>query len=280
MNLQIYRAFWGADTSLMEAASTARDAGFEGLESPAPRCEAEYRLLAEVLQATGLLWNAEICTGGDYVPARHLSVRDHLQDLRAALTYLPALNPQRVNCIAGVDAWPIETSIEFFRAAIEMAGERDQLPCFETHRSRPMFNPWVTATLVESIDDLRLTADISHWCVVAERLMDTEMDTIRHIAPRVDHIHARVGYDQGPQVPHPAAPEYRVALQSHLSCWETFWNIRAAAGDQTVTMTPEFGVDGYLQHLPFTNVPVADLWQVNCWMADTLRQHFHCWQNA
>jgi hypothetical protein len=40
-------------------------------------------------------------------------------------------------------------------------------------------------------------------------------------------------------------------------------------------MTPEFGPDGYLHHLPFTDVPVADLWGLNQWMGDCERQHFH-----
>ncbi|RAN84018.1 xylose isomerase, partial [Bacillus sp. SRB_28] len=43
---------------------------------------------------------------------------------------------------------------------------------------------------------------------------------------------------------------------------------------QQTTLTPEFGPDGYLHHLPFTNVPVADLWSLNAWMAEHEQQHF------
>ena len=35
-----------------------------------------------------------------------------------------------------------------------------------------------------------------------------------------------------------------------------------------------FGADGYLHHLPFTNVPVADLWSLNAWMATRQQAHF------
>jgi hypothetical protein len=42
-------------------------------------------------------------------------------------------------------------------------------------------------------------------------------------------------------------------------------------------MTLEFGPDGYLQKQPFTGAPAADLWQVNCWMAETERRHFRAW---
>jgi hypothetical protein len=47
-----------------------------------------------------------------------------------------------------------------------------------------------------------------------------------------------------------------------------------ARGYRTTTLTPEFGRDGYLHHLPFTDVPVADLSQLNEWMVHAERQHF------
>jgi hypothetical protein len=40
----------------------------------------------------------------------------------------------------------------------------------------------------------------------------------------------------------------------------------------TVTMTPEFGPDGYLHLLPFTRQPVAGLWELNVWMGGELRR--------
>jgi hypothetical protein len=35
------------------------------------------------------------------------------------------------------------------------------------------------------------------------------------------------------------------------------WHSQRRRGYQQTTLTPEFGADGYLHHLPFTNVPVA-----------------------
>ena len=162
----------------------------------------------------------------------------------------------------------------FFQGAMQIAETYKITLSFETHRSRSLFTPWVTRRMVESLPKIKLTMDISHWCVVCERLMDTEIDTIKAIAPNVHHIHARVGYDQGAQVSHPAAPEYKDALESHQKCWEIVWDAQNIHGMQITTMTPEFGPDGYLHTLPFTNVPVADLWEINCWMAETERVHY------
>jgi hypothetical protein len=87
-------------------------------------------------------------------------------------------------------------------------------------------------------------------------------------------VHGRVGYDQGPQVPHPAAPEYAAALASHRRCWEAIWLAQIERGYAITTLTPEFGPDGYLHCLPFTGAPVADLWEINRWMGQAELEHF------
>ena len=37
---------------------------------------------------------------------------------------------------------------------------------------------------------------------------------------RTDHIHARVGYTEGPQITDPRVPEWKRALDFHLQCWD------------------------------------------------------------
>ena len=39
-------------------------------------------------------------------------------------------------------------------------------------------------------------------------------------------------------------------------------------------MTPEFGPDGYLHCEPFTQRPVANLVEINAWMAERERERF------
>mgnify|MGYP003341280457 CR=1 FL=1 len=142
---------------------------------------------------------------------------------------------------------------------------------FETHRSRSLANPWAMAELLEALPQLRLTADLSHWCCVSERLMTPELEPIQAIAERVDHIHARVGQAQGPSVGHPFAPEAAEALEAHRRCWQLFTAAQLARGQALLTITPEFGPDGYLPCLPFSGEPVADLLEINSAMARWLR---------
>jgi hypothetical protein len=110
--------------------------------------------------------------------------------------------------------------------------------------------------------------------VVCERLMDTEIAIIRAIAHQVHHIHARIGYEQGPQVPDPRAEEYNYALRAHQSWWEIIWKAQIDNNYNATTMTPEFGPDGYLHEMPFSKQPVANLWELNSWMAEEERKHY------
>ena len=274
MQLQRFKTMWGFEGDFETACAEAHAAGFDGIEGPAPENAETRAYWKACLAKYRLLYIAEAVTGGDYVPRRDLGVDAHLQELETILLRSAELKPRFVTCIGGCDAWREEESLRFFEEAMRLAERQGVEISFETHRSRSLFNPWVTRRITEALPRIALTADISHWCVVCERQMETEMETIEAIAPHVKHIHARVGYDQGPQVPHPAAPEYAYALRAHQRCWERFWDARRADGADTVTMTPEFGPDGYLHTLPFTQAPVADLWEINRWMGETEERHF------
>jgi hypothetical protein len=177
--------------------------------------------------------------------------------------------------LAGNDRWSLAQQAEFFGQAMELGRKHGQVCSFESHRARSLFNPWVTLELIRQLPDLLFTSDISHWVVTCERLLNDPADDLSAFVERVHHVQARVGYDQGPQVPHPAAPEYAKELAFHQQHWEAIWRSQQARGYQVTTLTPEFGADGYLHHLPFTNVPVADLWSLNVWMAKTEREHFN-----
>jgi hypothetical protein len=274
MQLKLFKTLWGFDGDYLAALEQALADGYDGIEGPAPLDPIQRDEFSAALHENGLLYIQEICTGGDYVPQRQASVAQHLYDLEAGMARAAPLAPLFVTSMAGCDAWPEAQSIRFFEEAMGLAEQQGVLLNFETHRSRSLFHPWVTKRVVEALPTIRLTVDYSHWCVVCERLLDSELDVLTAISANVQHIHARVGYAQGPQVPHPAAPEYAEALAAHQRWWAMIWQAQAAAGTTLSTMTPEFGPDGYLQQLPFSGAAVADLREINRWMAGVERAHF------
>ena len=226
------------------------------------------------LRANHVPYIATVFTAYDVLPEQSATTAEHLNDLEQKLAWSTELAPRFVNVLAGNDRWQLPQQVDFFGQALEVARKHGQTVVFETHRARSLFNPWVTLELIRQLPDLRFTSDISHWIVTCERLLDDPEDDLGAFVERVHHIQARVGYDQGPQVPHPAAPEYARELAFHQQHWQAVWQSQQARGYQVTTMTPEFGADGYLHHLPFTNVPVADLWSLNVSIAQTEREHF------
>lgn len=275
MELRLFKTLWGHFGDYEDAIHQASAAGFQGIEGPAPDNSVEAKRLRELLDDSKQDFIAEITTAGSYIPDRHSTLDDHLDSLTQKLERSLPIEPLFITCLGGCDAWSEAQSVDFFGRAIEIGRQNDSLISFETHRGRSFFNPWITQRIVSQLPQIRLTCDFSHWCVVCERLMDTESDVLEYLAPYAHHIHARVGYDQGPQVPHPAAPEYQIALHSHQEWWTRVWKSQLEREYKTTTMTPEFGPDGYLHEAPFTCEPVADLWQINQWMANEERRHFN-----
>ena len=92
-------------------------------------------------------------------------------------------------------------------------------------------------------------------------------------------VASRIGYEQGPQVPDPRAPEYAYALRAHQSWWKIIWHAQLNQNKEVTTMTPEFGPDGYLHAMPFSCKPVANLWELNTWMAEEEKRHFKVMQS-
>lgn len=274
MKLEIFRTLWGYRGTWQQALLEARAAGFDGFEARVPEQATERAAFAAFLRDNQVPYIAILFTSAAVLPVQSATPAEHLADFARKLQLAAELEPRFVNVLAGNDRWPLAQQVEFFGEALEIA-RRSGLTCsFETHRARSLFNPWLTLQLIEQLPDLRFTSDISHWVVTCERLLDDPADDLSAFVERVHHVQARVGYDQGPQVPHPGAPEYAAALTFHQQHWEAIWRSQLARGFTGTTLTPEFGPDGYLHHLPFTDVPVADLWGLNAWMGRTERDHF------
>ena len=177
--------------------------------------------------------------------------------------------PAQVNVHGGCDSWPEDVAGDWLARATGVAarfleanpsvGETTRgvdamgsQPThlrgvsFETHRGRILGHPFVTRRLLEYLEPLRLTADISHWHVVAERLLDDPasarmMD--EEISPFVDHVHARVGGAQRPQVAHRGEDPASVA--AHARFWKSVWTHAARRGAAEALATAEYGPPPY-----------------------------------
>jgi hypothetical protein len=259
--------------SLDACREQVRSGAFDGVEGGPPLELPACRELARELDAEGTPFIAEIVTGGDYAPPTGVSEARHFADFESGLERSLEARARFATCLTGSDSWPLSRAIDYLGRTNELARRRGLSVSFETHRGRPTYNPWSTRDILYALPELGLTCDLSHWCVVCERLVDDE-EALELALSRARHAHARVGYAQGPQVPDPRAPEHRADLERHEGWWTRIWQHARARADQIVTMTPEFGPDGYLHASPFSQEPVADLIEINRWMAARLRDAF------
>jgi hypothetical protein len=261
MKIKMIKAFWGMAGSLEESFEKTFQAGYEGIEAkpPDPEYEQQFKKLLKLYKF-------------DYVAqlsgTMGTTIEAFQSNVERALRYDPIL----INSQSARDCMTYDQQVEFFGRAIEIELAAGIPIGHETHRHRAMFTPWSTAKLLTDFKDLKITADFSHWCCVCESLLEDQLQYLDIAMKRTIHLHSRVGYAQGPQVPDPRAPEYSRELDAHMNWWLQIINLISQKGAPWLTIVPEFGPPNYMHTIPFTGEPVADLWDICLWMADTIKK--------
>jgi len=278
MRAEIFKTLWGHSGPIEDAIAQVQAAGFDGLEGAAPMDATQRKHFGEAIRAAGLSYIGEISTTGYAIPDPGSSVQQHVDAFEQIMDRTLEVGPRFFSSMAGNDLWSFAESIEFLTRAQAIVEDRGVRCGFETHRSRTLYHPVRTLELLREAPPLEITLDLSHWCVVTERLpLDELPEVLALCAERTLHIQPRVGYDQGAQVPDPRAPEHAGDVEAHFRWWQEVWAGQKARGFEVVTMTPEFGPDGYLHCEPFTQKPVGDLWEINTYMGNLARKRFEEW---
>lgn len=245
---------WGITDDFATVFPTIKNAGYDGVEHVTANV-ADRPEFNRLLKEHNFQLIAQVLTIGNTVDEHFTSFKTLIEE---ALLFDPIL----INSHSGRDSWTAEEKKHFFSLALDFEKSLPIPVAHETHRGRTTYNPWGTRDLLTTFPELKLCCDFSHWVCVCERLLQTELDIIKLAAERCFHLHARVGYEQGPQVPDPRAPEYAVHLQAHEDWWDIIWQAQQTAGQQITTLTPEFGPPPYHHALPFTAEPVSDVWDI------------------
>lgn len=182
--------------------------------------------------------------------------------------------PRYIIAQAGREYYSKEQMGECFGVCEAISKETGVQIIHETHRYRWSYAAHVVKEYLEVFPDIRLALDLSHWFCVSESYLSDQADAINLALDRTVHLHARVGHPQGPQVTDPRSPENAEALENHLKWWDKWIAMLGEKGIKECTITPEFGPKPYMIHAPSTDMPIADLWSVNLWMKDFLRERY------
>jgi sugar phosphate isomerase/epimerase len=265
-DLLIFATKWGDTRSWNEFASNIKQAGYDGAELWFPSDAAQRLELLSAFKHHGLKI-------GFLVGARGPDFQKHLNQFTSSLEAAAAQKPVYINCHSGQDYYSFEQNSKFIEATSRVSRTSGVPVYHETHRSRMLYSAPVARQFIETVSDLRITLDISHWCNVHESLLQDQEKTISQTLERVDHIHARIGHAEGPQVNDPRAPEWKDAVEAHFAWWDSVVSRKKKDG-KLLTFLTEFGPVDYMPALPYTRQPIADQWAINKHILDILRTRY------
>ena len=267
-SIRIMATNWGFDGNSEQFCVKAKQAGYDGVEVGWPTDEEKRSRLFAELKANQLEYAflAGVWGKPDYAV--------HFKEFEKILRDAAATRPMYINCHAGHDYYSFDQNKTFIDLTTWVSKENN-IPVYnETHRGRILYSAPVARTFLEKIPELRLTLDISHWCAVHESLLVDQAETIDLALKRTDHIHARVGHAEGPQVNDPRAPEWKLAVDAHLTWWDKVVEYKIKSGSTRLTFLTEFGPVDYMPALPFSRQPVANQWEINVHMLQLLRARY------
>lgn len=266
--IYFFQTDWGRTLSWDAFCEKTKDEGYDGIETWFPSEVEDQNRLMKALEKYNL--KVGFLNGTD----TSITFEESLEAYGKHLKTLTALSPEYINCHTGSDFFTFEQNKAFIDLANDIAKESNISIYHETHRGRFSFNLPGTKKYLSKIPELKLNLDISHWMVVHESLLENQDEELQAIIERTEHLHARIGYAEGPQVNDPEAPEWKEAVNRHLDIWEKIirkhWKT-----DRIFTLTTEFGPPNYMHTLPYTKVPVADQWKANLYMMKLIKERLN-----
>ncbi len=268
-HLKFMATSWGFQGSMDAFCAKVKMHGYNGIEVWWPNTNQEIDLLFTALKK----YQLEV---GFLVAGNEVDFSAHAATFKkncSAAATNTIQKPLYINCHSGKDYFSFQNNKQLIDFTTALSRKVNIPILHETHRSRLLYSAPIARDFFNQIPDLRITLDMSHWCNVSESLLEDQQDTLMKAVERTDHIHARIGHQQGPQVNDPRAPEWAAAVKAHLDCWDRIAALKKQQGS-TLTILTEFGPPNYMPTLPYTQQPVADQWEINIYMMNLLRNRY------
>lgn len=266
MDIQFFCPRWGSEHLPWDAfCRQVKQAGYDGIE---------YAIAATVTnKALDEVWDTA-AKHGLRIIAQHYDTYEadfstHYGLYQAWLQKIRPYEVVKINSQTGKDFFSFLQN----KTLIEAAAATGLPVVHETHRNKFSYAAHITFEYLQSMPGLNITLDASHWVCVAESYLDDQQEALQLAIERTAHIHARVGYPEGPQVPDPRIPAWEEALNHHLNWWDKVVK-RKRDESSPLTITAEFGPFPYMVALPATGKPIAGQWEINAWMMELLKKRY------
>ncbi len=269
MKIKILCPLWGHEHLDQEVfLDKVRIAGYDGFDTWLPEDAILKHQLFDYLQKHEMY----------VVTHQHQASGNTFKEFKSSflknLTICAEPRPVLINSHTGRDYFSLEQNLELINIAQEFSEKSGITVSHETHRGRVGYSPQMTDQIFSANKNFWITADFSHWVCVTESFLENFSKILSEAIERTRHVHARVGYEQGPQVPDPRAPEWQYAVDHFLAWWDKIVDVNADCNCAILPFTTEFGPPPYLHTIPYTNQPVADQFELNCYIKDILNSRY------
>ena len=263
-----FQTSWGFEGTPEAFIKKAKASGYDGIEIWSPTDKKEQIQISKLLKEQNM--KVIYLCGSD----QKLSFEKSLVAYKKYLKNTFELNPIAINSHTGSDFYSFSQNMAFIEEATKLS-KQYKIPVYhETHRGRFSYSLPKTIEYIEKNKDLVLTLDISHWMVVHESLLLKRTDLLEKIIERSNHIHARVGFEEGPQVNDPSAPEWKSVVKRHTDIWSSVVK-KITSNNKIPTITTEFGPPNYMPTLPITQEPISDQWKANLYIMKILKKRLN-----
>ena len=258
---------WGYEHLPLEAlVSRVKEAGYDGIDTWVPPSPLNRQHLMRLLDAYGLVMvSHQHQAVGSSIRSFCRSFSDHLKQSLET-------EPLFITSHSGRDYFTLDDQLRLIDTAAEFSETHTIRVVHETHRGRIGYSPASVRDLFARRPNYRLTADLSHWVCATESYLEGYGPELAEAIARADHIHARIGFPQGPQVPDPRLPDWQEPIPWFLGWWDAIVTAHHQRGTDVLTITPEFGPPPYMWRV--AGRPVADQWTINLYIKDLLKSRY------
>jgi sugar phosphate isomerase/epimerase len=269
MEIKILCPQWGHEHLETEAFfEKVKKAGFDGVDTWLPDNKEERNRFIRLLDAYDL----------QMVSHQHQAKGNTIDEFCRSFEYNLNISlesgPLLINSQSGRDYFTLEQQLQVLDVAENFAIKNGICVAHETHRGRIGNSPMNFRELIHRRPGLKITADFSHWVCVTESYLENFEKEVNEAITRTAHIHARVGFPEGPQIPDPRSPFWQEPVKFFLNLWDRIIDHQRLKGAAYFTITPEFGPKPYMWSSLHDNSPVASQWDINLFMKDLLLERF------
>jgi sugar phosphate isomerase/epimerase len=265
MKLLMLCTQWGHENlPVEEFFIKVKEAGYDGVDTWLPEDKNERNNFISLLN------KYQLAIVSHQHQAKGNSINEYIKSLEYYLALSLECNPLLINSHSGRDYFTLDQQLNVIDTIEEFSVKNNITIAHETHRGRIGFSPYNAMDLFKLRPEMKITADLSHWTCVTESFLENSWEIVEEAIKRTSHIHARVGFTQGPQIPDPRLDAWQEPVDFFLNIWQQMIDYQKSKNVDFITITPEFGPPPYMWTI--NNAPIVSQWDINVFMKDLLKQ--------